>query len=101
MARHAPALGAADGPFFNPPFWFVGVGLVTYSLGWLVLAWVTARARVYPRAIAAVLAAGALLQGIPPRPFGPAPWAVIDVGGVLMALAACALAPAMWRPRAR
>jgi hypothetical protein len=97
MVRHTPALGEASGPFFDPPFWFIGVGLVTYALGWLLLAWVTGRARVYPRALAALLAAGALLQGLPPRPFGPAPWIVLEVGGVLMAAAACGLAWEMWR----
>jgi hypothetical protein len=60
---------------------------------------VTGRARVYPRPLAWLLAGAALLQGIPPRPFGPAPWAVIDVGGVLMAVAGCGLARAMWRRR--
>ena len=98
MVRHTPALGEATGPFFDPPFWFVGVGIVGYSLGWLLTAWATARARVHPRPLAALLAAGALLQGIPPRPFGPAPWALLEAGGVLMAIACCALG---WRMRRR
>ena len=97
IAEHAPALVEADGAFFAPPLPFVAVAVVTFSVGWALLAWATARARVFGRGLAALLAAGALLQGLPPRPFGPAPWVLLDAGGALMAVAACGLAWAMWR----
>src|SRR5688572_29686754 len=67
IATHAPALVEADGAFFDPPFWFVGVAVVTFSVGWALLAWATARARVYPRPLAILLGTGALLAGLPPR----------------------------------
>lgn len=97
MVRHTPALGEASGPFFSPPFWFVAFALVVYSLAWLALAWVTGRAGVYPRAMAALLAVGAVLQGLPPRPFGPAPWVLLEIGAVVMAVGTCGLGWTMWR----
>jgi hypothetical protein len=96
LGASAPAMVEASGPFFTPTLPIFPIAFVTFSLGWLLLGVVTARAAVLPRWAGIALAAGALLQGLPPRPIGPTPWAVIDAGGVLFALGTAWLGFTLW-----
>lgn len=96
LAERAPALVEASGPFFAPPAPILLVAGVAFAAGWFVTGAATVSARVLPRAGALCLAAGALLEGLPPQPIGPTPWAAIDAGGALFAVGAAWIGLTMW-----
>lgn len=95
IATHAPALVAGDGPFFAPPLPIIPIGVLTFSLGWMLLGITTARSGTLPRAAGWLLALGALGLALPPRPIGPVPGVVIGAFSLLFALAAAWLGTAL------
>ena len=87
VAVHAPHMLEATGAFFDPPIAIVPATVLFFGVGWVLTGVATSRAALVPRWTGLLLAAGALLQGLPPAPFGPFPWMVLTTGGVLMAIA--------------
>lgn len=96
IAAVAPTVVAANGPLFQPLLPVVPVSLGLFSLGWFMLGVVTARAKVFPAYMGWLVALGALVQAIPPRPFGPVPWIVADIGWVIFAIGLVGIAAVGW-----
>jgi hypothetical protein len=97
VAGTAPNAVASNGPLFHPPLPVLIVSVAVFSLGWLALGIVVARRGLFPAWMGWTIAAGALIQAIPPRPFGPAPWLVTDAGWLVMALGLMGIAVHGWR----
>ena len=100
LARRAPDLVRADGPFLHPPHPLLAAQTVILSLGLVLTAVALRRARVLSAPAAAVLGLGALLLMSPIPPLGPAPWVLFPAGGVLTGAGLVALGLAL-RPRAQ
>jgi hypothetical protein len=100
LAMHAPALTEATGPVFSPPLLVIPATAVLFALGYIMLGIATMRAGVLPRWGGPLMALGALLAMMPPRPIGPTPWIVLQLGGVLFAAGAASLGYAVWSPEA-
>jgi hypothetical protein len=86
VAGSAPNVVAANGPLFHPPLPVLMVSFAVFSLGWIALGVVVARGGVFPAWTGWLIAIGALIQAIPPVPFGPAPWIVTDLGWSILAI---------------
>jgi hypothetical protein len=97
VAGTAPNVVAANGPLFNPPLPVLIVSLAVFSLGWIALGVVVARRGIFPPWMGWTIAAGALIQAVPPRPFGSVPWLVMDAGWLIMALGLVGIAVHGWR----
>jgi hypothetical protein len=100
LAMHAPALTEATGPVFSPPLLVIPATGVLFALGYIMLGIATVRAGVLPRWGGPLMSLGALLAMMPPRPIGPTPWIVLELGGVLFAAGAAWLGYAVWSPEA-
>jgi hypothetical protein len=85
VAEAAPRVVGPAGPMFHPPLAIIGTSIAAFTLGWVLFGVATSRTGIFPAWACWAVAVGAGLQAIPPRPFGPAPWIVQDVGGVIMA----------------
>jgi hypothetical protein len=96
VAMAAPRLADIHGPLFHPPLPILVVSGMTFELGWLAFGWTTARAGVFPTWMGTAIAAGAVLLATAQYPFGPLPWSVAAVGGVVMALGMVAIAARVW-----
>jgi hypothetical protein len=97
VAGSAPNAVAANGPLFHPPLPVLIVGLAVFSLGWLALGIIVARRAIFPAWTGWLVAAGAVIQAIPVKPFGAAPWLVMDAGWLVMALGLVGIAVHGWR----
>jgi hypothetical protein len=97
IAGYAPHVVAASGPLFHPLIPILPVSLGLFSLGWFLLAIVIARAGISPPWMGWTLAAGVAIQAIPPRPFGPVPWIMTDIGWVVMAIGLVGIAVHGWQ----
>ena len=97
IAGTSPFAVAANGPLFSPPLPIFAVSAITFSLGWFSLGAVTARAGIFPAWTGWMVAAGALITAVPPRPFGSAPWIVMDIGWLVMALGMVGIGVHGWR----
>lgn len=97
VAGAAPRVVSADGPLFNPtlPALLVSVGV--FQIGWLILGVVIARAGILPAWTGWAVAAGAALGMLPPEPFGPVPWIVVDIAWVILAIGLVGMGFAGWR----
>jgi hypothetical protein len=97
LARDAPHLTEAHGPFFMPPHPVILVTSFAYSIGWALLATALMRAHVVRSWAAIVIVIGALLLLVPPAPVGPLPWVVFPIGGVLFGAGMVGLGRAVQR----
>jgi len=97
ISAHAPQLVEAHGAFFEPPLPIIFIATVLYSLTAALLGVTALRTRTLPRGPAWLLIAGAGLVLLPPPPWGPVPYPVIDVGGVCFMLGCVGLARGLWR----
>jgi hypothetical protein len=97
IAGSAPNVVGPNGPLFHPLIPVLPVSLGLFSLGWFLLAIVVARGGVYPAWTGWTLAAGVAIQAIPPRPFGPVPWIVTDIGWIIMAIGFVGISVHGWR----
>src|SRR5438067_3380958 len=86
IAGAAPNVVSATGPLFHPPLPVLIVSVAVFSLGWLALGITVARRGIFPAWTGRLIAVGAVVQAIPPRPFGPAPSLVTDAGWLVLAL---------------
>jgi len=97
IAAASPGVVSAGGPLFSPTLPALIVGAVTFQLGWVAVGMVIANARVLPRWAGFTTAAGAAIGLIPPRPFGNAPWIIMDIAWVTFAIGLAGLGLAGWR----
>ena len=97
IAGIAPNAVSANGPLFHPVLPLLAVSVGVFSLGWLALGIVVARAAIFPPWMGWTVAAGAIIEAIPPRPFGSAPWLVTEIGWVIMAIGLLGIAVHGWR----
>lgn len=97
IAGSAPNVVAPTGPLFHPLLPVLPVSLGLFSLGWFLLGIVIARAGISPSWTGWTLAAGVAIQAIPPRPFGPVPWIMTDIGWVVMAVGLVGIAVHGWQ----
>jgi hypothetical protein len=97
IAGAAPHVVAANGPLFHPPLPILVLSVGLFSLGWFAIGLVTARAGIVPPWSGWMVAIGAVVQAIPPAPIGPAPWIVIDIGWVIMAVGLIGIGIHGWR----
>lgn len=97
IAGTAPNVVAAGGPLFHPPLPILVLSVGLFSLGWFVIGLVTARAGIVPAWSGWMVAAGAVIQAIPPQPFGPAPWIVTEIGWVILAIGLMGIGLDGWR----
>ena len=100
IAAASPGVVSAGGPLFSPTLPSLVVSVVTFQLGWIALGLVIGNAGLLPRWAGFVTAAGAAIGLVPPRPFGGAPWIVMDVAWVLFAIGLTGLGVAGWRAAA-
>lgn len=100
IAGSAPSVVAPNGPLFHPLIPVLPVSLGLFSLGWFLLAIKIARGGVYPAWAGWTLAAGVAIQAIPPRPFGPVPWIVTDIGWTVIAIGFVGIGMHGWRAAA-
>lgn len=97
IAGLAPNVVSAGGPIFHPALPVLAVSVGVFSLGWLALGIVVARAGIFPAWTGWLVAVGAVIQAIPPQPFGSAPWLVTEIGWVVMAAGLVGIAIHGWR----
>jgi hypothetical protein len=97
IAGAAPNVVAPTGPLFHPLLPVLPVSLGLFSIGWFLLAIVIARAGIVPPWSGWTLAVGVAIQAIPPRPFGPVPWIMTDIGWVIMAIGLVGIAVRGWQ----
>ena len=97
IAASAPSVVASNGPLFHPLIPVIPVSLVLFSLGWFLLGIVIARAGIYPSWTGWTVALGVAVQAIPPKPFGPVPWTMIDIGWVIIAVGLAGIAVHGWQ----
>jgi hypothetical protein len=97
VAGMAPNVVAANGPLFHPPLPVLVVSFTVFSLGWIALGVVVARSGVFPSWTGWMIAAGAVIQAIPPVPFGPAPWILTDLGWSILAIGLLGVSYHGWR----
>ena len=97
IAAAAPGVVSAGGPLFSPPLPALIVSVGVFQLGWVALGMVIANAKLLPRWAGFTTAAGAAIGLIPPRPFGNAPWILMDVAWVVFAIGLTGLGLAGWR----
>lgn len=100
ISANAPQLVAEHGAFFDPPLPIIFTATMLFAIGHMLLAIVAWRARILPRAAAALVIAGMGTTLLPPPPWGPVPYPVLDVGAVMFAIAATWIAAALWRAAA-
>jgi hypothetical protein len=101
IAGGAPNVVSATGPLFNPPLPVIVISVLLFAFGWMATGFVTARAGIYPAWTGWMIAVGALIGAIPARPFGSAPWILIDIGWVILAIGLVGIAVYGWRDPAR
>lgn len=97
VAGAAPHVVSANGPLFHPAVPVLVVSIASFALGWLALGLVTARAGIFPSWTGWAVAIGAVVGAIPPKPFGSAPWIVVDIGWTIMAIGLLGMATFGWR----
>jgi hypothetical protein len=97
IAGAAPNVVSINGPLFHPPLPVLLVSILIFTIGWAALGVVVARRAVFPAWTGWTIALGALVQGVPAKPFGPAPWLLIDAGWLIMALGLVGIAVHGWR----
>lgn len=96
IAAASATLVRATGPFFNPPLPILVTSVGAFAIGWITFGVATARAGEFPSWTGWALVAGAVLQTLPPEPFGHAPWIAIEVGGAVMALGFLGIGAHAW-----
>jgi hypothetical protein len=99
IAAASPGAVSAGGPLFSPTLPALVVSVATFQLGWVAVGMVVANAKVLPRWAGFVTAAGAAIGLIPPRPFGNAPWIILDVAWIIFAIGLTGLGAAGWRSK--
>jgi hypothetical protein len=97
IAGVAPMSVSHAGPLFSPTLPALVVSVLVFQMGWFGIGLVVARAGVLPAWTGVVTAIGALLGMIPPRPFGPAPWIVIDIAWIVFAIGLVGMGIMGWR----
>jgi hypothetical protein len=97
VAGTAPYVVAAGGPLFHPPLPILGISVIVFVLGWMALGVVIARAGLFPSWMGWMIAVGAAIEAIPPRPFGSVPWVVTDIGWTIMAVGLIGVGIHGWR----
>jgi hypothetical protein len=97
IAGASPNAVAANGPLFQPPLPVLTVSVLSFAVGWIALGIVTARAGIFPAWTGWMIALGAAIGAVPPKPFGSVPWLVIDVGWVILAIGLTGMAVHGWR----
>jgi hypothetical protein len=97
IAGTAPNVVAPGGPLFHPLIPVLPVSFGLFSLGWFLLGIVLARAGIYPAWTGWTLAAGVAIQAMPPRPFGPVPWIITNIGWLIMAIGLVGIGVHGWR----
>ena len=97
IAGSAPRVVESSGPLFNPALPALVVSVAVFHFGWIALGIVVAKAGLLPRWTGWATAAGAALGLIPPRPFGPAPWLLMDIAWVIFAIGLTGMGIAGWR----
>jgi len=86
IAGAAPNVVSPTGPLFHPLLPVLPVSLGIFSLGWFLLGVVIARGGISTPWVGWTLAIGVAIQAVPPRPFGPVPWIMTDIGWSVMAI---------------
>lgn len=97
IAGAAPNVVSPTGPLFHPLLPVLPVTLGTFSLGWFLLGIVIARGGIAPVWVGWTLVVGVAIQAIPPRPFGPVPWIMTDIGWVVMAIGLVGIGVRGWQ----
>lgn len=97
ISANAPQLVEPNGAFFNPPLPIIFIATMTFSIGMVLLAVMAIRARMLPRGGAIMIIVGALMVLLPPPPWGPVPYVVLDAGAVVFALGTIWLSAALGR----
>ena len=100
IAAASPGVVSAGGPLFSPTIPALIVSAGTFQLGWIAVGLVVANSRVLPRWAGLMTAAGAAIGLIPPRPFGSAPWIIVDIAWIIFAVGLTGLGLAGWRSKA-
>lgn len=95
ISAHAPQLVEANGAFFEPPLPIIFIATVLFSLTATLIGATALRTRTLPRGPAWLLIAGSALVLLPPPPWGPVPYPIIDAGGVCFMLGCVGLARGM------
>lgn len=97
IAGSSPNVVSANGPLFNPTLPALVVSVGVFQLGWALLGVVVARSGLLPAWTGWATAAGAVLGLIPPQPFGSAPWIVMDIAWVILAIGLTGMGLGGWR----
>jgi hypothetical protein len=97
VAAASPGVVSAGGPLYSPTLPSLIVSVFTFQLGWVAFGMVIGNAGLLPRWAGLATAAGAAIGLIPPRPFGNAPWILMDVAWVIFAIGLTGLGVAGWR----
>lgn len=96
LAGAAPTAVGHAGPLFSPTLPALTVSVLVFQMGWLGIGVVVARTGVLSAWTGWVTAIGAAIGMIPPRPFGSAPWIVVDVAWVIFAIGLVGMGIAGW-----
>ena len=83
LAHNAPAIVAADGPFFSPPDKLLFVTTLMFAVGLVLLGTVLHRAGLISPVARVLLTIGPVLLMAAPPPLGPAPWILFALSGVI------------------
>jgi hypothetical protein len=97
IAGTAPNVVAATGPLFHPPLPVLIVSAAVFSIGWIGVGVIVAQSGLAPAWSGWMVAIGAVIQAIPPVPFGSAPWVVTDIGWSILAVGLVGIAVHGWR----
>ena len=97
ISEHAPQLVDAHGAFFEPPLAIIFTATTLFALGHLLLAIMTWRARLLARGPLVAIVVGMSMTLLPPPPWGPVPYVVLDAGASLFAIGCCLLAASLLR----
>jgi hypothetical protein len=97
IAGAAPSVVGKAGPLFTPTLPALVVSVLVFQIGWLALGLVISRAGLLPKWAGWTAAAGAALGLIPPKPFGAAPWIVVDIAWTVFAIGLLGMGIAGWQ----
>ena len=95
ISASAPQLVSEDGAFFEPPLPIIFIATVAFTLGHVLLSVIALRTKRLPRGAAILTMVGLLLVNLPPRPWGPVPYPVLDAGAAIFLIGATWFAAAI------
>lgn len=76
--------------------WVFAATVTCYAIGWILTGILFWRTPGFPRWASVTLMLGAFVDMLPPDPWGPFPWLTQDLSGILILVAAVALARQLW-----